>query len=343
MKEKDLSQTLNDLLDEYERLDAESTRVSDRVGDRETPGGKNKKELREQSEIDLLYSDPQVIDFWKSEGQRYSYLYWVRAMIHRNVEPVRIDPCLTQVADDPALLDQQRQSIYLLLAELLENPTRDLAERLTSGALLESLQAAPLALLGHSASDQGLADLAVFQGQDTEELLNEIRMEYARIIYDSFFPYVSPYESIYLGDRQVQGDRTGQVYRDYNAAGLKASGEFADHIMHECAFIAELIGRKLKANEAGHTEAAELAMQQQNRFLGDHLLPWATRFGHDFAHVAAMREENSRERPAQSYVTGIGKLVVGFFTLEANRFHVSQPLPERLVRFAIADPEDQAS
>ena len=88
----DLSQTLNDLLDEYDRLDAESTRVSDRVGERETPGGKRNKELREQSEIDLLYSDPQVIDFWKSEGRRYDYLYWVRAMIHRHVEAARIDP-----------------------------------------------------------------------------------------------------------------------------------------------------------------------------------------------------------------------------------------------------------
>ncbi|MCP5086722.1 MAG: molecular chaperone TorD family protein [Rhodobacteraceae bacterium] len=343
MSDNDLSQTLNDLLDEFDRLDAESTRVSDRVGDRETPGGKNKKELREQSEIDLLYSDPQVIDFWKAEGQRYSYLYWVRAMIHRNVEPVRIDPCETPASDDRALLDQQRQSIYVLLAELLENPTRDLAERLTSGALLKSLQAAPLALFGHSASDQGLADLEVFEGQDTEELLNEIRMEYARIIYDSFFPYVSPYESIYLGDRQVQGERTGQVYRDYNAAGLKASGEFADHIMHECAFVAELIGRKLKADQAGDAQAADLATQQQNSFLANHLLPWATRFGHDFRQVAAMREENSRERPAQSYVTGIGRLVIGFFTLEANRFHAKQPLSERLVRFENGDPQDHAN
>ena len=47
MKENDLSQTPNDLLDEVDRLDAESTRVSDRVGDRETPGGKHKKELLE--------------------------------------------------------------------------------------------------------------------------------------------------------------------------------------------------------------------------------------------------------------------------------------------------------
>ncbi|MCP3970458.1 MAG: molecular chaperone TorD family protein [Rhodobacteraceae bacterium] len=343
MKENDLSQTLNDLLDEFDRLDAESTRVSDRVGDRETPGGKNRKELREQTEIDLLYSDPQVIDFWKSEGQRYSYLYWVRAMVHRNVEPARIAPCQPPSTDDQTLVDQQRQNVYSLLAELLENPTRDLAERLSSGALLESLAAVPLALGGHGSVAQGTADLAALKGQDVEELLNEIRMEYARIIYDSFFPYVSPYESIYLGDRQVQGDRTGQVYSAYNAAGLKASGEFADHIMHECAFVAELLGRKLCADEAQDTQAADQAMGHHDRFLADHLLPWATRFGHDFAKVAAMREENSRERPAQSYVTGIGKLVVGFFTLEANRFHARQPLAERFVLFESEGPEDTAS
>lgn len=342
MKENDLSQTLNDLLDEFDRLDAESTRVSDKVGDRESPDTRKNKEQREQSEIDLLYSDPQVIDFWKSEGQRYSYLYWVRAMIHRNVEAALIDPCVLPVADDQALLDQQRQNIYELLAELLENPTRDLAERLSNGALMDSLRAAPLVLFGHSAVDEAFADLTALKGFDVEELLNEIRMEYARIIYDSFFPYVSPYESIYLGDRQVQGDRTGQVYNDYGAAGLKASGEFADHIMHECAFIAELIGRKLKADKDGDSEAADLAMDHQNQFLAGHLLPWATRFGHDFSRVAAMREENSRNRPAQSYVTGIGKLVVGFFTLEANRFHAKQPLSEMFIRFEKSDQKDQA-
>ncbi|MCP5073116.1 MAG: molecular chaperone TorD family protein [Rhodobacteraceae bacterium] len=343
MQENDLNQTLNDLLDEFDRLDAESTRLSDRVGERETPGGKNRKELREQSEIDLLYSDPQVIDFWKSEGQRYSYLYWVRAMIQRNVEPVRIDPCLTPVADDQTQLDQQRLRIYDLLAELLENPTRDLAERLANGALLDSLRAAPLVMSGHPAIEKGLAELAVFVGHDVEELLNELRMEYARIIYDSFFPYVSPYESIYLGDRQVQGERTGQVYRDYNAAGLKAEGELPDHIMHECAFVAEMLRQKLKAGEEGNAKEAEQAQQRQDRFLAEHLLPWATRFGHDFERVAGMREENSRERPAQNYATGIGKLVVGFFTLEANRFHATQPLSERLVRFTPLSQEDNAS
>ncbi len=338
MKENDLSQTLNDLLDEFDRLDAEATRVSDRVGDRETPGGKGKKELREETEIDLLYSDPQVIDFWKSEGQRYSYLYWVRAMIHRAIEPVRIDPCVLPVCDDVVELDRQRQAVYQLLAELLDNPTRELAERITSGDLLDSLRALPLALSGHPMIDKALGELSVLQVMKTDELLNEIRMEYARIIYDSFFPYVSPYESIYLGDRQVQGNRTGRVYQAYNAAGLKASDEFADHIMHECSFVGELIGRWLKADAASDAEAAAKARDQHDRFMSQHLLLWATRFGHDFERVGTMREENSRERPAQGYVTGIGKLVIGFFTLEANRFHSQQTLPEDLVRFA---PDEQ--
>ncbi len=328
MKEKDLSQTLNDLLDEFDRLDAEATRVSDRVGEREVKA--DKKVLREQSEIDLLYSDPQVIDFWKSEGQRYDYLYWVRAMIHRNVEAVRVDPCVLPVVDDPAELDGQRMTAYIVLEELLENPTKDLAERIASGALVESLRALPLALSGHNSIDEGLTELAMLQWQDKDKLLNEIRMEYARIIYDSFFPYVAPYESIYLGDRQVQGDRTGQVYQSYNAAGLKAEGEFPDHIMHECAFIAELIRRRLEEGE----ESAVKAQDHEDRFLATHLLPWATRFGHDFTRIASMREEDSRDRPAQGYATGIGKLVTGFFTLEANRFNARQPLSENLVCFS---------
>ncbi len=340
MQEDDLSQTLNDLLDEFERLEAETTRVSDRVGEREIP--KDNKELREETEIDLLYSDPQVIDFWKSEGKRYDYLYWVRAMIHRQIEPVRIDPCLLPVVDDQTRLDTQRMAIYDLMAELLENPTRELAERLTDGTLVEGLRALPLAMSGHAMIDAGLSELAVLQKFETKELLNEIRMEYARIIYDSFFPYVSPYESIYMGDRQVQGDITGQVYREYNAAGLKASGEFADHIMHECAFVSELIGRKLKADTDGNAEAAELAQRQQDEFLGMHLLPWATRFGHDFERVASMLDKDSRDRPAQGYVTGIGKLVIGFFTLEANRYHSKHPLREDKVRFAAEEPVDSS-
>lgn len=339
MKENDLSQKLNDLLDEFDRLEVETTIVSDRVGERETPREKSKKSEREQTEIDLLYSDPQVIDFWKSEGQRYSYLYWVRAMIHRQVEAARIDPCLLPVADDAAALDQQRQSVYDLMAELLENPTRDLAKRITDGSLVETLRAMPLALSGHDLIDTGLSELANLQKMETEDLLNEIRMEYARIIYDSFFPYVSPYESIYLGDRQVQGERTGQVYRAYNAAGLKAEGEFADHIMHECTFVAELIGRRLTADQDGDAEASTKATKQHDEFLASHLLPWATRFGHDFAHVGGMLDDNSRDRPAQGYVTGIGKLVIGFFTLEANRFHTKQPLSEQFVRFAMAEAE----
>jgi len=176
---------------------------------------------------------------------------------------------------------------------------------------------------------------------DPNDLVNEIRQEYARIIYDSFFPYVAPYESIYMGDRQVQGDITGQVYRDYVAADLKAEGEFADHIMHECAFIAELIGRKLAADATGDNEAAEMAQRRHDAFLSNHLLTWATRFGHDFLRVGEMVEENSRKRPAQSYVTGIGKLVVGFFTIEANRFNSSRPLDERKVLFTTEKPEGE--
>lgn len=340
MKENDLSQTLDDLLDEFDRLEVESTIVSDRVGERETPREKSKKAEQEPTEIDLLYSDPQVIDFWKNEGQRYSYLYWVRAMIRRQIEPARIDPCLLPVADDPAELDRQRQSVYVLMAELLENPTKELAARITDGSLVEGLRALPLALSGHAMIEKGLSELAVLQKMKTDDLLNEIRMEYARIIYDSFFPYVAPYESIYLGDRQVQGEITGQVYRAYNAANLQASGEFADHIMHECTFVAELIGRTLNADDA---EVCEKAQQQLDSFLADHLLPWATRFGHDFERVGSMLDKNSRDRPAQGYVTGIGKLVIGFFTLEANRFHAKQPLPDQMVRFALADPDDDTT
>ena len=335
----DLSQTLNDLLDEYDRLEAENTRISDRVGEREVPGSKHNKELRQESEIDLLYSDPQVIDFWKSEGQRYDYLYWVRAMIHRHVEAARIAPFAVPACDDPVQLDQQRLSIYHLLVELLENPTKELALQVADGTLVEALRAAPLACSGHPSIEQGLADLASLQGQDPVELLNELRMEYARIIYDSFFPYVSPYESIYLGDRQVQGKRTGKVYDRYRDAKLKASGEFPDHIMHECTFVAELLERKLKATEQGDKEALDLAQQQHDRFLAEHLLLWATRFGHDFHRVGAMLDENSRDRPAQCYVTGIGKLVVGFFTLEANRFHAEHPFNEAQINFARIDPE----
>ena len=329
MKEKDLSQTLNDLLDEFDRLDVEATRISDRVGEREVVA--DKQTLRESTEIDLLYSDPQVIDFWKTEGQRYSYLYWVRAMIHRNVEPVRIDPCAVPISDDQAELNRQRLIAYRLFEELLDNPTRGLARRIATGELVAALRALPLALSGHTLIDEGLADLECLQWDVKEKLLDEIRMEYARIIYDSFFPYVAPYESIYLGDRQVQGTRTGQVYQCYNAAGLKAEGEFPDHIMHECAFVAELIRRRLEENAA----TAAKAQDHEDRFLANHLLPWATRFGHDFTRVATMREENSRERPAQSYAKGIGKLVTGFFTLEANRFNARKPLPEKLVQFSL--------
>ncbi|MCP5038768.1 MAG: molecular chaperone TorD family protein [Rhodobacteraceae bacterium] len=339
MKENDLSQTLNDLLDEFDRLDAESTRVSDRVGEREISKDTSKQASREQSEIDLLYSDPQVIDFWKSEGQRYSYLYWVRAMIHREVEPARIDPCAVPHSGDAAEVDRQRQAIYHAMAELLENPTKDLAGRVSSGALSKTLRAAPMALSGHTLVDEGLADLDRLTGMDVDDLLNEIRQEYARIIYDSFFPYVAPYESIYMGDRQVQGDITGQVYRDYIAADLKAEGEFADHIMHECSFVGEMIGRKLAADQSGDTEGAEMAERRHDAFLSSHLLNWGTRFGHDFGYVGAMVEENGRNRPAQSYVTGIGKLVVGFFTLEANRFNSQKALDERKVRFSLEEQE----
>lgn len=116
-------------------------------------------------------------------------------------------------------------------------------------------------------SDEGLEDLAI---------------DHARLFVGPFALLTPPYGSVYLdGERRLMGDSTLAVSECYREVGLEVAADFnetPDHIAAELEFMHFLVIRELEALAGGDRARARYFREKQGSFLERHLAAWVPDF-----------------------------------------------------------------
>jgi TorA maturation chaperone TorD len=117
------------------------------------------------------------------------------------------------------------------------------------------------------------------RGGMSSEALDELRVDYTRLMLGVDRVLAPPWESVYFSeDRLVFQEQTMQVRAWYRRFGVEAANheqEPDDHIGLEFAFVAHLAQQALVALEQQEQAAFEHVLAAQREFLSEHLLKWA--------------------------------------------------------------------
>jgi TorA maturation chaperone TorD len=246
------------------------------MGNSQSPGAFTPGPLKK------LFADRRDAQFWQTEGMRHSQLFWVRSMLTMEVEEPPFDP---QPSPSPPSVQggledaMARHTAYGFLAAAWTYPSGEMYDRFCSAEFGAKLAEAWACLTGDVRQAEIAAGLQFGN-------LERVREEYTRLFYDSYLPFIPPYESVYYNERQVMGKRAAAVVEFYRRAGLAAEGEMPDHIAHECEFVAALAYEEVAAHEAGNVTDAVGRREMEAEFLREHLLPWGVKFCADLACLA---------------------------------------------------------
>jgi len=163
-----------------------------------------------------------------------------------------------------------RASLYTLLSALFDRP----------------LDAAGLAALRNPSVSAALAAVGIDLGQELSsvgaaELRERLSIEFSHI-FIAPAGKVMPYEGLMIGgDDELSGDGAARVARFMADVGYKLppeSGQVADHIAVELAFMADLAGREAAALSEADLPRATRAREIQRDFLRQHLGCWCKVF-----------------------------------------------------------------
>ncbi|NOZ05547.1 MAG: molecular chaperone TorD family protein [Chloroflexi bacterium] len=267
-------------------------------------------------ELARLFVNRRDVKFWQSEGAEHGYLYWVRAMISEDAEPVPyVSRPVTQPQSEAERLRfaEARTRAYGFLGRAFEYPDDPFLAEIGDPATARSLAGAFRQLADNDDVRAGVeiweAMTAREEGLVGEYGLSPLREEYTRMVYDSNLPCIPPYESVYANERQVMGKHALAVEAFYRRAGLGvADNEMPDHIALECEFVAHLAGLEAAAWQAGQRDEAERLWQTERQFLTSHLLSWGGKFCADLQRLA--RED---------FYRAIARLGAGLFNDELVR------------------------
>ncbi|ODS35495.1 MAG: hypothetical protein A7316_07100 [Candidatus Altiarchaeales archaeon WOR_SM1_86-2] len=255
--------------------------------------GKNTK--ISTADLEEIFVDRRDVKFWKKEGLKHSYLFWVRAMLSR--DPVSVErPRISTASIGVDVSVKERKDIYELLAKCFDVPTLELIKNLTDGSFSDMLRCLNVPEGKKLILDTG--DL------DNEEALDVLKKEYTGLFFDTYLPFIPPYESIYRGEKHVMSKYTRDVDSFYRKIGLGVESDMPDHISHECEFVSILCEKELNALKETEKEGYRV---MRNEFLRNHLLGWGSMFCSDLCVLAK-----------SDFYKGISLIGKEFFDLEYN-------------------------
>ena len=241
--------------------------------------------------LEEIFADRRDVKFWKKEGPKHSYLFWVRAMTSK--EPVQIE----RKSHDPVDISiKERREVYDLLARSFDAPTPGLVKTLADGSFSQILEC-----INTPKVQKGEKLILNMKGLDDEELLDILEKEYTAIFFDTYMPFIPPYESIYRGEKHVMGKYARDAEAFYRKIGLGADLEMPDHISHECEFVSILCEKE------SDSEENEKYRTMREEFLCNHLLVWGSAFCSDLAALAK-----------SDFYKGVSLIGEEFFDLEYN-------------------------
>lgn len=212
-------------------------------------------------------------------------------------------------------LAEARSNMYSFLsAFLLEPPSLKLLAPLGQPDTLSNLAA----VFGEAPTSH-LQEFAQGFPQDTEALVQE----YNDLFVVPLGRYVTPYESVYRDEREIEGRQVKgllmgesalavlQSYRLANASISEAFLDLPDHAGLELSFMGYLCQRQAEAlNRHDEQQSSEL-LQIQKDFLEEHLTPWMP--------ALCARIRGNAEGPLYK---GIAELIESFLALETETLSV---------------------
>ena len=239
------------------------------------------------------FIDPDLRKDWKKFLKKFPYLFWVQAMniedekewvalVSKRKPDINVEPRTPRGAAEYAAVSLARRDAYFCLARSFSEPSTALVEDLKSGAFADALENALSFFVPSGKSRQGVEILREYvsavKDEDSRKLLQRLRNEHLTIFYDSFFPWLSCYESVYRGEKQIMGDLTAMVKDSYRYAGYVLTGEYGndppDDAKIEMEFMYRLCEDELQSWLSKDREAALGYVDMQKLHLRDHLIEW---------------------------------------------------------------------
>jgi TorA maturation chaperone TorD len=118
-----------------------------------------------------------------------------------------------------------------------------------------------------------------------KELLEDLAVEYARLFLGPG-KHISPHESVHHQRDdgqwgQLWGESTAQVNKFIESSGLEFTSEYTglpDHISVELEFMQHVVLREGQAWEADDNEMALLCLENEKKFVDEHLSRWIPDF-----------------------------------------------------------------
>ena len=166
-----------------------------------------------------------------------------------------------------------RANIYNLFSSLLCEPDPKLAGE---PAIFKNLESYLKKLLPETN-----IDFSACLNRPSNQGIQQLQVEYARLFTGPFKVPAPPYGSLYLGENTLMGETTVWVQRFYEDAGLEFDTELRDlpdHAAVETEFIYYLIYNEFSQLDQGFTDEAKLFWKRQKTFAEKHYNRWIPLF-----------------------------------------------------------------
>lgn len=239
------------------------------------------------------FIDPDLRKEWKKFLKKFPYLFWVQAMnvedekewreLVKGREPdLSHAPCKPETAAEFASLVTARRDAYYHIARCFAEPSRAFVEELLNGGFPGAFEACLKPFVPENRTRDGFTLLREYlltlRDQKPGKVLRRLREEHLTIFYDSFFPWLSCYESVYRGEKQIMGDLTAMVKDSYRNAGFYLTGKYGndppDDVKIELEFMYRLCEEELGAWRKGDKELALGYLEMQRNHLHEHMVEW---------------------------------------------------------------------
>ena len=167
-----------------------------------------------------------------------------------------------------------RSNIYGLLAAIYRREmTSDLLNQIKDPPILEVL------------SNLGIELNNSFMKRPEHELLKDLAVEYARLFLGPG-KHISPHESVHHQRDdgqcgQLWGLSTAELKKEIESAGLSYQAEYTglpDHISVELEFMQQVTLAEEKAWEDGDRNLALVCLENEKKFIEEHLAEWIPDF-----------------------------------------------------------------
>jgi TorA maturation chaperone TorD len=239
------------------------------------------------------FIDPDLAVEWNKFQKKYPYLFWVRAMNIKNAKKWReflkgqepdleCAPVLPGSTWEFAEIATARRNVYFHITRSFSEPSMAFVEVLLKGNFASSIESSTGTFVSESKTLEGLKLLREYLShikvERRDRILEKLRNEHLTIFYDSFFPWISCYESVYRGEKQIMGDLTAMVNESYKKAGFALTGKYgndpSDDVKIELEFMYRLCEEELESWRKGDKGSAMGYLKMQRKHLHQHMIEW---------------------------------------------------------------------